>query len=167
MQAELQFAEPDHQFVCTYNPSTGSITILSGTISLCDIVTDFQVMTSTIPEYMCWENKIGNVYVDLYILKSLNYVIRHTNNTNYHPLTTPGTSSFVTGFIDLLNINNSYIHSYNLGHYNIIGVRGENTIIKQVPVSSSFGYLIMDSVVAPHDKIDVSRQLIKNSKFYS
>ena len=37
----------------------------------------------------------------------------------------------------------------------------QNAIIKKVPVSSSFGYLIMDSVVAPHDKIDVSRQLSK------
>ena len=58
------------------------------------------------------------------------------------------------------------IHSSNLGHYSSIGVRGENTIIKKVPVSSSFGYLIMGSVVAPHDKIDVSRQLF-NSTFYS
>ena len=46
-----------------------------------------------------------------------------------------------------------------------IGVRGENTIIKKVVVSSSFGYLIMDSVVAPHDKIDVSRQLFKTLQF--
>ena len=69
-------------------------------------------------------------------------------------------SSFETGFIDLLNVHNIYIHSSNLGHYNSIGGRGENTI-KQVPVSSSFGYLIMGSVVAPHDKIDVSRQLTK------
>ena len=52
-----------------------------------------------------------------------------------------------------------------VGHYSSIGVRGENTIIKKVLVSSSFGYLIMDSVVAPHDKIDVSRQLFKTLQF--
>ena len=28
-----------------------------------------------------------------------------------------------------------------------------------------FGYLIIDSVAAPHDKIDVSRQLIKTVQF--
>ena len=44
-------------------------------------------------------------------------------------------------------------------------MRGENTIIKKIPVSSGFGYLIIDSVVAPHDKIDVSRQLIKRLEF--
>ena len=71
--------------------------------------------------------------------------------------------SHESGFIDLPNVHNVYLHCPNLGHLNSIGVRGENTIIKKVYVSSSFGYLIIDSVVAPHDKIDVSRQLIKNS----
>ena len=37
----------------------------------------------------------------------------------------------------------------------------DRTIIKTVIVSSSFGYLFMHSVVAPHDEIDVSRQLLK------
>ena len=63
-------------------------------------------------------------------------------------------------------MHNSYTHFSNLGHYSSIGVRGENTIIKQVNVSNSFGYLIMDSVVAPHDKIDVS-SIIENFTIYS
>jgi ferredoxin len=58
----------------------------------------------------------------------------------------------------------TYIHCGNIGNYNCIGVRGDNPI-KKVPVSSSFGYLILDSVVAPHDKIDVSRQSIKSMNF--
>ena len=166
LQAELQFAEPDHQFVCTYNAARGDITILSETISLFNVLTEFQVMATTISRSLVWGNKIGNgVTVDLNNLKSLNDVIRYTNSIHYHPLTTPGVSSFETGFIDLLNIHNTYIHSSNLGHYNSIGVRGESTIIKKVHVSSSFGYLIMDSIVAPHDKSDVSRQLIKTLNF--
>ena len=67
---------------------------------------------------------------------------------------------FESGFIDLLNVHDIHIHSPDLGNYNSIGVKGESTIIKQVPVSSSFGYLVLDSVVAPHDKKYVSRQLI-------
>ena len=67
--------------------------------------------------------------------------------------------------IDLVNVHNVYLHCPNLGHFNSIGVRGENTIIKKVHVSSSFGYSIIDSAVAPHDKIDVSRQLIKTVQF--
>ena len=53
------------------------------------------------------------------------------------------------------------LHCPNLGHFNSIGVRGENYITKKIPVSSSFGYLILDSVVSPHDKMDASRQNAK------
>ena len=49
--------------------------------------------------------------------------------------------------------------------YSTIGVKGETRIIKQITVSSSFVYLIIDSVVASHDKIDVSRQHLKTMHF--
>ena len=87
----------------------------------------------------------------------MNEILRHSVPIVSEP-------SFETGFIDLLNVHNIYIHS-SLGNYSSIGVRGENTIIKKVPVSSSFGYLILDSVVAPHDKIDVSRLNLKTIHF--
>ena len=74
--------------------------------------------------------------------------------------------SYESGFIDLFNAHNIYFHCPNLGHFNSIGVRGESTFfLKKTPVSSSFGYLIIDSVVAPHDKMDVSRQLIETVQF--
>ena len=38
-------------------------------------------------------------------------------------------------------------------------------LLKRKPVSSSFGYLTIDSVVAPHERIDASRQLIKRVQF--
>ena len=72
--------------------------------------------------------------------------------------------AYESGFIDLFNVHNVYLHCPNLVHFNSIGVRGENTITKN-PVSSSFGYLIIDSVVAPHDKTDVPRQLVKIVQF--
>ena len=55
LQAELQYAEPDFQFVCTYNPSTGNITVLSQTVALLDILIDFQVMSSTISKPIVWK----------------------------------------------------------------------------------------------------------------
>ena len=69
--------------------------------------------------------------------------------------------TYESGFLDLFNIHNIYIHCPNLGHFNSIGVRGENAIIKKIPVSSSFGYLILDSVVSRHDEMYVSRQTVK------
>ena len=53
------------------------------------------------------------------------------------------------------------MHCPNLGHVNSIGVRGETSIIKKIQVSSGFGFLIIDSVVSPHDKMDASRQNIQ------
>ena len=117
LQAEPNIAEPDHQFVCIYNNATGSITIRSDYISLFSMLSDYQVITSTIPHFIIWKGRKGNeVYVDLYCLKSLNEVIRNSNNSGYHPLTTAGVSEFETGFVDLLNVHNIYIHSTNLGH---------------------------------------------------
>ena len=87
-------------------------------------------------------------------LQSINEVFR--NSVQY-----PSGTSYESGFIDLLNVHNIYIHSPNIGNYNSIGVRGEDTIIKKVSVSSSFGYLIIDSFVSQHDNLDLSRQLIK------
>ena len=92
-------------------------------------------------------------------LQSINGVLRNTEMVAVNLAYMYNT--YETGFIDLLNIHNIYIHCPNLGHFNSIGVRGENTIIKKVPVSSSFGYLIIDTVVSPHDKMDVSRQNVK------
>jgi hypothetical protein len=75
------------------------------------------------------------------------------------------TTSFTTQFIDLLNTHSIFIHSANIGSFETLGVRGESTIIKKVPVTSSYGYLIVDSVVANHDKLDVSRQMFKQMEF--
>ena len=150
----LQTRFPNDNFSCVYNSSVGTITI-SSTMS-------FRIMTDDMVKSL--QGNIAGWYgnnkgeeigrPDYNNLRSINEVIRCYNQA--YPNT-----SFETSFIDLLNVHNIYIHSSNLGHYNSIGVRGENTIVKTVFVSSSFGYLIMDSVVAPHDKIDVSKQLFK------
>ena len=101
LQAELNIAAPDHQFVCIYKNATGSITIRSDYILLLSILSDYQIITSTTPQVIIWKHRIGNVYVDLYSLKSLNEVIRNSNNSEYHPLTIAGAREFETGFIDL------------------------------------------------------------------
>ena len=162
LQAELQKAIPS--MTCVYNPARGSITFTGESI--------FRVLTDNhfIPGYYSqvffeyasedWRYVDDTpVTVLANNLMSLNEVIR---NNELQP---NGAFEFETGFLDLLNTHNIYLHCPNLGHYNSIGVRGENSIIKKIPVSSSFGYLILDSVVAPHDKTDVSRQSIKTLQF--
>ena len=107
-----------------------------------------------------WKNTDETiVYPDVNNLQSINGVLR---NTHFIPVRLSYMyKTYESNFLDLLSIHNIYMHCPNLGHFNSIGPRGENSIIKKIPVSSGFGYLIIDSVVAPHDKMDVSRQSIK------
>ena len=123
-------------------------------------------MSSTDSDYP-WQDRQGCVTtVDNNNLQSTNGVLRNSNAITVH-LETEYYRSYESGFIDLLNVHSVYLHCPNLGHFNSIGVWGGNIIIKEFPVSSSFGYWVIDSAVAPHDKIDVSRQLInKNNSIW-
>ena len=144
---------------CVYNTAKGTITISSDN--------DFRIISDVLAISLqqwslVWQDKNGQpVILEEGDLRSINDIIR---NSEAIPAA-DASPTFETEFLDLLNVHNIYIHCPNIGHYNCIGVRGESSIIKKVPVSSSFGYLIMDSVVAPHDKIDVSKQSIKTMHF--
>ena len=67
--------------------------------------------------------------------------------------------------LNLNPIRNIYIHSPNLGNFNTYGPRGENTIIKKVPVSNNFGEMIFDQFMASNDSLDCSRQTLKTLEF--
>ena len=160
LQSVLQATFPNENYTCVYNTARGTITITS--IMSFRIFTDEQVvqLTNSIGvQFPGWvdHNDLPTT-VDINNLMSMNEILRNSESKSPE-------ETFETGFIDLLNVHNIYMHCPNIGHYNCIGVRGENSIIKKIPVSSSFGYLILDSVVAPHDKIDVSRQSIKTMRF--
>ena len=123
-------------------------------------------MSNTDSDYP-WKDIDGNIQtVDVNSLRSVNGVLRNTEMIHLHQLSNCY-KSYESGFVYLFNAHTIYLHCPNLGHFNSIGVRGESTIIKQISVSSSFGYLIIDSVVAPHDTIYVSRQLIKKTIQFS
>ena len=161
LQSTLQHSFPNENYRCVYNTTRGSITITSDRSFR--IYTDQEVIDinntligdTSFPGWVDNNNQLTTV--DINNLRSMNEILRHSVPILSNP-------TFETGFIDLLNVHNIYIHS-SLSNYNSIGVRGENTIIKKVPVSSSFGYLILDNVVAPHDKIDVSRLNLKTIHF--
>ena len=154
-------------FEVVYNPARGSFTLTANSEDMLEktfiIPSDFGIVTwMQNPDYP-WMTRGGvPAVVDTNNLQSINGVLRNIDNEFI--AVSPQSDfyrSYESGFLDLLNIHNIYMHCPNLGHFNSIGVRGENSIIKKIPVSSSFGYLILDSVVSPHDKMDVSRQTIK------
>ena len=168
LQEILQTSIPDLELNCSYNNTRGNFTIKAGTDQLFKVLSNHQVSSTdpTLPDpWMGFKDNNDNVIVlDINNLNSINEVLRRTNLNSWGPMDSLD-NEFTSEFLDLLNVHNIYIHSSTLGNYNSIGVRGENFIIKKVTVSSSFGYLVMDSVVAPHDKIDVSRRLIKTLSF--
>jgi hypothetical protein len=61
--------------------------------------------------------------------------------------------------------NNIYLHSSNLGNYNSIGCQNERTIIKKVPVSANYNFMIYDQCVLINDYNDCSGQTIKTLYF--
>ena len=74
-------------------------------------------------------------------------------------------SPYTSGMLDLLSIRNIFISSPNLGSFSTMGARGESNIIKKVPVSSDFGYLIIDSFTSTHDFLDCSRLTLGTIEF--
>ena len=76
------------------------------------------------------------VYPDNNNLQSINGILR---NTEFNPVNLAYMyRTYESNFLDLLNIHNIYMHCPNIGHFNSIGVRSENRIIKRIPVSSGF-----------------------------
>ena len=170
IQDLLNSIELNFTFEVKYNTTTGPIKIgetTEGSRNAFAVPSDFGVMVWGLENsnQYPWRN-IGKtiVYPDVNSLQCINGVLRNTEMVAV--LLSYMYNTYETGFIDLLYIGNVYIHCPNLGHFNSIGVRGENTIIKKVPVSSSFGYLIIDTVVSPHDKMDVSRQNVNNPYYF-
>ena len=86
-------------------------------------------MSSTDSDYP-WRDRQGFVTsVDNNNLQSINGVFRNSNAITVN-LESEYYRSYESGFIDLLNVHNVYLHCPNPGHFNSIGVRGENTYSK-------------------------------------
>jgi len=72
---------------------------------------------------------------------------------------------YTSGSLQMLAFRNIYLTSPNLSSFSTIGARGENNIIKKVPITSDFGYLIVDSFTSDHDWLDCSGITLNNVEF--
>ena len=68
---------------------------------------------------------------------------------------------YKSGFLNFQGINNIYLSSPNLGCFTTIGPKGEQTIIKKIPVSSEFGYMIIDRSVSQHDYLECGKTTLR------
>ena len=103
----------------------------------------------------------GNI--DLTNPASMNDILRNYEiETKKYEQNTP----FRSGFLNFQGINNLYLSSPNLGTFTTIGTRGEATIIKKIPVSSDFGYMIIDRSVSVHDYLECGKSTLKTLEFH-
>ena len=72
---------------------------------------------------------------------------------------------YVSNFLSLGLVRNIYISSPNLGSFSTLGARGEANIIKKVPVTSSFGSMIVDTGTSNHDFLDCSNHCLSTIEF--
>ena len=96
-------------------------------------------------------------------LCSVNALIQNTNDftKNYN-------SGLInqTDFMNFNTIRNLYICSPNLCSLSVIGPRGgPANIVKKVPVTSDFGYVVYSGGSIAHDFIECSRQTWKTLEF--
>ena len=125
-------------FEVIYNPARGTVNI-EGQSEGIHANNEFLVpsgfgivnwMSGTDSEYP-WRNIDDTIKaVDIKNLQPINGVLRNTQMIHLQQLSDYYTSC-ESGFIDLLNVHNIYLHCRNLGRFNSIGVRGESTIIKK------------------------------------
>ena len=95
-------------------------------------------------------------------LQSANNIISNTQQhseayTDVHPMYKQ---------LNLHPIRNVYIHSPNLGNFNTIGSRGENTIIKNIPVNNNYSEMIFSDYNAGEmDALDCGKQTLRQLQF--
>ena len=72
---------------------------------------------------------------------------------------------YTSGALEMLAFRNIYLSSPNLSSFSTIGARGEANIIKKIPITSDFGYLIVDTFTSTHDWLDCSGLTLNNLEF--
>ena len=75
------------------------------------------------------------------------------------------TKPYTSGFLNLSPINNLYLSSPNLGTFTTLSPTGSMNVIKKIPVSADWGYMIIDRVVSQHDYQECGSQNLRTLEF--
>ena len=135
-------------FTVSYEVNTNRLTI-SNSQSF-KILTDIELATGLNGDWT------GPVYNWSSPSSSNDVIANRTSNSGF---------SFVSGMLSLNGFRAVYISSSTLSNYNTVGARGENNIIKKVPVNADFGYQIIDQMVPDHDYLSVEKMTLSTIDF--
>ena len=158
-------------FGCSSNDIYNTISIYPTGSYIFYLPTDDDLSTCM---YNTWNlNATTNNYNAAYnydrtIPMSCNEVLNNANGASplyALPGSIPSISVYTSGFLNLSTIRNIYMSSPNLGSYTTLGPRGESNIIKKIPVTSSYGSMIIDQYTSNHDFLDCSDQTLCTLEF--
>ena len=147
--------------VCTFNSTTNKLSLTLHVDILWQFLTDRELLD---PQNLTAGNFdwTGASY-DKNNLKSANAVISNTQSTS-----TANDSNLhvFNKHLNLQPIRNIYLHSPNLGNFQTLGAKGDQTIIKKIPVSSNQGDMIFsDYTGSGFDMLDCSKQTLRQIEF--
>lgn len=159
------------RFLCSSNDTFNNISITPTGAYIFYLPTDLDLSTSM---YNTWNlNAVTNNYNASYNYDrtnpmSCNEILNNANGASRIyalPGTLENVSYYVSGFLNLNLLRNIYISSPNLGSYTTLGARGESNIIKKIPVTSSYGNMIINQYTSQHDFLDCSDQTLCTLEF--
>jgi hypothetical protein len=147
-------------FDCTYDFKSNRLLITAVEGSTLSSTFGFYILT---PKDL--QTRMNGVF-------SLQYNIKNPMDCNEIIGNFEGYSSFVGknavwsgGQVNLQPIRNIYMHSSALGNLSNIGPDGSQTVIKKIPVTSSFNNYIFDQTVMFNDYNSCSGQTLKKLDF--
>ena len=92
--------------------------------------------------------------------KSANDILKITTPTTYYD----NGETFVSDFVSLQPIHNVYLTSPNLGSFDTVSPFSNN-VIKKIPVTVPYGYMIIDQNSNTIDFLNCSRQTLRTLEF--
>ena len=157
LQTSLNATIPGNLFTCR-NTAGGNDLLISINIADRSVVflSDDYIAATPGLTALTWSN--GNL--DIGNPCTMNDVLQ-----NYNQKVIYSTNPYATDTVNIQPINNVYITSPSLGSYDTLATFSQN-VIKKVPVSAAYGYMIVDQYLAPNDYLDCSRQTFKTLEFH-
>ena len=101
-------------------------------------------------------------------LRSANDILRNIESSDV-VIGCVGSSvqSYSSGFLNLNWINSIYVSSPNLGSFDtIFAGNGATNVIKKVPVTVNYGFMVIDQLMNPNEYLDCSRQTLQSLEFH-
>ena len=142
-------------FTVAFNLSLNNITISCTSPNVFQILTDTDLST-----------KVNNTWKGPSYTPATPFSCNDIlNSTQKNSIQNNASTPYTSGALEMLAFRNIYLTSPNLSSFSTLGARGESNIIKKVPVSSDFGYLIIDSFQSSHDWLDCSGMTLNNLEF--